>query len=99
MDMKQSQTDAPDRVHWLINNAIIFRRRGGPSLAIADNLEACAKEMEEMRSALRAMAALKLTTEMPEANRIHFDHGYRFNMLVEKAREIVGEPPRGFGNG
>ena len=87
-----------DRVRWLRSNADIFRRRGGPSSTIAENMEACAKELEEALTVLRNMAALKLTTEMPEANRRFFDHGYRFDMMVEAARRIVGPQPRGDGN-
>lgn len=87
-----------DRVRWLRNNAQAYRRRGGPSQAMADNLEACAKEMEEMRGVLKAMAALKLTTEMSKSQ-LFFDHGARYDMLVEKAREVVGPLPKGGGNG
>ena len=87
-----------DRVRWLRSNAQIYRRRGGPSATIAENLEACAREMEEMRAALQAMATLKLTTEMPKSH-LFFDHGVRYDMLVNKARDLVGPLPLGDGNG
>lgn len=87
-----------DRVRWLRSNAGIYRRRGGPSSTIADNLEACAQEMEEMREVLKAMAALKLTTEMSKSQ-LFFDHGARYDMLVEKAREVVGPLPQGDDHG
>ena len=97
MEITQSRRDAFDSVRWLRSNAELYRRRGGPSLTIAENLEACAKKMEEMQEALLEMAAQKVTGEMDEEDQDFADFEAGYDMLVEKARRVVGA--QGGGNG
>lgn len=86
-----------DSVRWLRSNAELYRRRGGPSLTIAENMEACAKKMEEMQKALMEMAMLKLRDEMTAEDLTIVDYGAGYEMLVEKARRVVGVQAGGNG--
>lgn len=88
-----------DRARWLRNNAQAYRRRGGPSQAMADNLEACAKEMEEMREALREIASQKLRWEMDADHLELADFEGAYDAMIDRAREVVGPLPKGGVNG
>ncbi len=76
-----------DSVGWLRSNAKLLRSHGG---SIADSLETCAREMEEMQKALMEIAVLKLRDEITADDLGIADYGAGYEMLVEKARRVVG---------
>lgn len=86
-----------DRVRWLRSNADIFRRRGGPSSTIAENMEACAKELEEALTVLREMASQKGRDEMSEDELDCADFEGAYEIFIEKARAVVGAQAGGNG--
>lgn len=97
--LRARTTIAFDSVRWLRSNAELWRRRGGPSSAVADCMEECAKKMEWQQKVLREMAILKLPDEMTAADLAEVDYEAGYEMLVEKARRVVGMGVEAGGNG